>query len=722
MSMEQALQTFFEECRELLQQMEDILLQLERVPDDPEAVNAMFRAAHTIKGSAGLFGLDDIVAFTHTVENLLDMVRDGKVGITSALVAELLLCRDHIGDLVEHAASGGEINAEFRNQGDMLSARLREFMGEAPELGNPQVPAERATMVEASGGGKVDGDTWHISLRFGKDVLRNGMDPLSFIRYLATLGEVVSIHTLVDAMPDGDSMDPESCYLGFEIDLRSDADKKTIEDVFEFVRDDCQLHILPPRSKISEFMDLIRRLPEEDAMLGEILVKSGAITQKELEEGLSAQWDVDAPLGEILVEKETVQQPVVEAALEKQKQIKESRVQEAKFVRVHADKLDSLINMVGELVIAGASAGLLAQRSKDGPLQEATSIVSSLVEEIRDGALKLRMVEIGETFSRFQRVVRDVSKELGKNIGLEISGAETELDKTVVEKIGDPLMHLVRNSMDHGIESRELRLQRGKSECGQLRLNAYHDSGSIVIEVGDDGGGLNREKILNKAIERGLIQSGQGMSDSDVFKLIFEPGFSTADQVTNLSGRGVGMDVVKRNIEALRGTVEIDSAEGKGTTTRIRLPLTLAIIDGFLVGVGESFFVVPLDMVQECVELSEEDRRNGKEHGFLNLRGEVLPYVRLCEQFEISGAGSRRESVVVVQYGNQKAGMVVDDLLGEFQTVIKPMGQVFRNLKGISGSTILGSGEVALILDVQALVQVAASNEAKSLARVSVQG
>ncbi|HUW76164.1 MAG TPA: chemotaxis protein CheA [Gallionella sp.] len=716
MSMDQALQTFFAESRELLQQMEDLLLQLEHTPDDGEAINAMFRAAHTIKGSAGMFGLDQIVSFTHTVENMLDRVRDGHLHFNSDLVAELLLCRDHMEMLVDHAiAGGGKLNADQQHHGDVLTAKLIELMGgnhaDDHAKNAAQMPALRDDRLESSGGSEVSSDTWHLSLRFGKDVLRNGMDPLSFIRYLTTLGEIVSLHTILDAMPDADSMDPESCYLGFEIALKSDADKKTIEDVFEFVRDDCLVHILPPRSKIREYLELIRTLPEEDELLGGILVKIGAITQKELDEGLTSQWFKDAPLGEILVEQQTVQRPVVDAALDKQKQVKEAKVQEGRFIRVQADKLDDLINLVGELVIAGASANLLAQRTKDSTLQEATSRVSGLVEEIRDGALKLRMVEIGETFNRFQRVVRDTSKELGKDIHLEINGADTELDKTVVEKIGDPLMHLVRNSMDHGIESKELREQRGKPAKGTLRLNAFHDSGSIVIEVGDDGGGLNRERILNKAIERGLVTTGQTLSDREVYNLIFEPGFSTAAQVTNLSGRGVGMDVVRRNIESLRGTVDLDSEEGRGTTVRIRLPLTLAIIDGFLVGVGGAAYIVPLDMVLECVDLAGEAQQDSRDHNYMNLRGEVLPFVRLRDQFDVEGKAGRRENVVVVRYGGQKAGLVVDELLGEYQTVIKPLGKVFSGTRGIGGFTILGSGEVALILDVPSLIQQAAKKE-----------
>ena len=719
MNLDQALQTFLIESRELLQAMEEALLNLESEPDDKEAIGAVFRAAHTIKGSAGLFGLDAIVAFTHVAENVLDRVRNGEVAVDSDLIALLLSAGDHIADLVEQvAARGGEPDAATRATGTELVERLRAYLGAAPSKepsAEAGLPVERDAALESSGGGLVGSDTWHISLRFGQDVLKNGMDPLSFIRYLATLGEIVSVATLPDALPPVEEMDPECCYLGFEIDLRSQADKATIEGAFEFVREDCKLRILPPHSRVEEYIQLIKELPEDKVRLGEILIASGALTQNELEQGLvcqeAAPGQAGTPLGEILVGQKLVQQPLVDAALEKQKQARDHKAQESRFIRVHADKLDELINLVGELVIASASTGLLAQRSRDAALHEATSTMSRLVEEIRDGALQLRMVQIGETFNRFQRVVRDVSKDLGKDIGLAISGGETELDKSVVEKIGDPLMHLVRNAMDHGIESAELRRERGKPARGTVRLNAYHESGSIVIEVGDDGGGLNRDKLLAKGIERGLVSPNQNLSDQEVYALIFEAGFSTAEAVTNISGRGVGMDVVRRNIEALRGTIDIDSAQGVGTTIRIRLPLTLAIIDGFLMGVGSASYVVPLDMVMECIELSDTERQETREHNYINLRGTVLPFIRLREHFREQGQASRRENIVVVQYAGQKAGLVVDQLMGEFQTVIKPLGKIFGNLKGISGSTILGSGEVALILDVPALIQRAVNQE-----------
>jgi two-component system chemotaxis sensor kinase CheA len=735
--MDELQQAFVHESGENLELFEDTLLRLENNPEDHDAINALFRAAHTIKGAAGVVECHYIVAFTHVVENVLDDLRDGKIGVNPDLIALLLSCKDHIGALLGVFAAEAEgPSDELKAKGDEYLARLRDFLPKPDEAETGGHPVEYENPVETMGGGMVESNLWHVSVRFGRDVLKKGMDPLSFLRYLATLGEISHITTLFDAMPDDPAaMDPESCYLGFEIGLHTTADRAAIARVFDFVQDDCVLHILPPNSKISEYVAIIDSLPEDTMRLGEILVKSGALTERELEEGLKMQGicllvsrEAEAenmpyrtpPIGEILIEQSTVPPELIEAATAKQAKVTEKKTQEAKLVRVQADKLDRLINLVGELVIAGAGANVLANRSGDGALQEATSLISRLVEEIRDGALRLRMVQIGETFNRFQRVVRDTSRELSKEIDLIITGADTELDKTVVEKIGDPLMHLVRNSMDHGLERPEVRTANGKPARGTLRLNAYHDSGSIVIEVMDDGAGLNRDKILNKAVERGIVSAEQNLSDREIYQLIFEPGFSTADQVSNLSGRGVGMDVVRRNIESLRGTIELESSPGQGTTTRIRLPLTLAIIDGFLVGVADAAYVIPLDMVLECVELSEADRQAANQRSYVNLRGEVLPFVRLRDHFEHEAPPAKRENIVVVQYAGQKAGIVVDELMGEFQTVIKPLGRLFAHLKGIGGSTILGTGEVALILDVPAMIQRAASNENRVAASLAL--
>ncbi len=697
---------FLEEATDLLQVMEDSLLELEDSPGDPDLINAIFRAAHTIKGTGGVFGFEHVEAFTHVAESVLDKVRDGAIDIDEALVALFLKCRDHIGILVESAVND-EASPEDKviSNGAELLAGLEAYLGES--VSESKVVSTGETPVEQiENGHMVETNNWHISLRFDEDVLQNGMDPLSFLRYLKKLGSLVSVVTLYDAMPEMSELDPELCYLGFEIDLHSEADKETIEQVFEFVREMAQIQILPPRANVALYAEMIESLPDDGQRIGEILVACGALTQHELEKALEGQKALGdgekSLLGDVLVKDKSVPKEIVDAALKKQEKSKKSSGNRA--LRVDADKLDRLINLVGELVISGATTNLQAQRLEDERLLEATSQMNRLVEEIRDNALTLRMVQIGETFNRFKRVVRDVSKELDKNIDLVISGGDAELDKTVVEKIGDPLMHLVRNSMDHGIESAEERLAAGKSEQGTLTLNAYHDAGNIVIEVKDDGKGLSKERILAKAMEKGLIGSGQNMTDHEIYRLIFEAGFSTAEQVTNLSGRGVGMDVVRRNIESLRGSVDVDSTPGEGSTVTIRLPLTLAIIDGFLVGVGDSSYVIPLDMVIECIELDDEERQNTGQ-GYIELRGEVLPYLRLRDVFDENQQHPERESIVVVQYGNQRAGFVVDELLGELQAVIKPMGKILQGVRGISGTTILGTGDVAVILDVLNLVQ-----------------
>ncbi|NMG72500.1 chemotaxis protein CheA [Parazoarcus communis] len=722
--MDEITSVFVTESREQLTALEAALLDLEANAGDPDTLNAVFRSAHTIKGGAGVVECEFIVAFTHVVENVLDKLRNGEIAVSGDLVAVLLSCADHIGHLLDVLEAGAtQPNEDLTAEGATILARLqRDWLAQhddaAPRSGPPSA---REEPVSSSGGGAVETDCWHISLRFGPNVLRGGMDPLSFLRYLDTLGRIVHIETLADTLPAAEQMDPETCYLGFEINFASTADKAAIERVFDFVRDECELHILPPHSKLEDYLELLRKLPEDTMRLGEILVRIGALTQTELDEGLreqtppstEAEGGEHTPLGEILVEHKVVQPELVEAAVGKQKQVSEKKAAESRLIRIQADKLDKLIDLVGELVIAGASVNLLAGKSGLSDLVEATSLTSRLVESIRDAALQLRMVQIGETFNRFNRVVRDVSRELGKDIELVISGGETELDKSMVEKIGDPLMHLVRNAMDHGIESPENRVAHGKPARGRLELNAYHDSGSIMIEVVDDGGGLNRERIAAKAVERGIIQPGQTLSDTEIYNLIFEAGFSTAEQVSNLSGRGVGMDVVRRNIQSLRGTVEVSSTAGEGSRFAIRLPLTLAIIDGFLVGVGRAAYVIPLDSVVECIEL----RQDSEGRDYINLRGEVLPFVRLRDMFGIEDVPPPRQNVVVVQYGGLKAGIVVDQLMGEFQTVIKPLGSIFRHIKGIGGSTILGSGEVALILDVQALVQRCAQHEERSAAR-----
>ncbi|GAA1040484.1 chemotaxis protein CheA [Virgisporangium ochraceum] len=698
-----AFDIFITEARELLQQIEDGLLELEGDPGNAETVNAIFRGAHTLKGSSGLFGLDHLVRFTHVVETVLDMVRAGQLDVTPGLVSALLPCADHLSGQVE-AIAGGRLlpdPAEGEEAAGLL-ALLEPFLGGAhvgpEEVAAPDVAAPTEEVAN-----------WRLCLRFGPDCLRNGMDPLSFVRYLGSLGTVERVVTMTDALPEAAEMDPETCYLTFEVDLSSTVDKGEIEGVFEFVRDDSEITIVPAETDVDRFINRIRAMPQSDR-LGDILLRSGAVTQQELDRALQVQrgrpGGADASLslvGDILVDQGIVPRQVVDAALRKQRKGGETRSPDAQTIRVDAGRLDKLIDLVGELVIAQAAASASAAAAASAGfvgMSETSGEVMRLVEQVRHSALSLRMVPIGSTLRRFERVVRDIGASLGKEVNLVITGGDAEMDKALVERISDPLMHLVRNSLDHGVELPAERQRRGKPAHGTLQLNAYHDAGSIVLEVSDDGGGLDRERILAKAVERGLIEPETVLTDQEVFDLIFEPGFSTAAAVSDLSGRGVGMDVVKRNVQALRGSVEIESTFGAGTTLRIRLPLTLAIIDGFLVGVGGSSFVVPLDRVTECVELAVE----ASHRDCINLRGEVLPLIRLRPLFGIDDEPPRRQSVVVVEESGQRAGLVVDALLGQFQTVIKPLGPLFTGLTWISGATMLGDGGIALIVDVGPLV------------------
>ena len=712
---QEALPTFIAEARELSDLMQTQLLALESGDGASGSIDALFRAVHTIKGSAGLFGLDAVVEFAHSVESLLAQLRDGRLALSMPLIALLLECHDHLEHLLAAASDVQSDPAADQRTSQQLRRRLQEFsgVGDAGSKAAPVVSERVAALALPHVDECACSDCWHISVRFMPETLRSGTDPLAVLGYLRTFGHISAIAMLDDALPSPEEFDAENCYLGFECRFETQADRARIESAFEFVRDSSIVTILPPRTQIANYIRLIQELPESEARLGEILVRCGSLTQRELDVALEAQRRMahsaaPVPLGTILVEQQKVEPAVIDAAVAKQRAAVEGRAREQRSLRVDTDKLEALLDLVSELVVEGAQNCHLSQRMRNAELNESAGRLGRLLEQLREQALKLRMVPIGSIFARFARLVRDDARELGKQVVLHTQGAETELDKTLVERITDPLTHLVRNAIDHGIETSAERTAKGKSAQGTLRLHAYHDSGTVVIEVSDDGGGLDRDKILHKAIERGLAAPGQELSDAQIFEMIFAPGFSTATTVTNLSGRGVGMDVVRRNVVQLRGSIDIASQPNAGTTVTIRLPLTLAIIDGFLVRAGASAFVIPLDMVEECLELKETDF-SGARHRFIDLRGEALPFVALREHFNLGAARTathraRRQSIVVVRCGRQRAGIVVDELLGERQAVVKPLAQIFKQVGGLSGTTILADGAIALIVDVGGLL------------------
>jgi len=675
MKMQQVLQTFFEESRELLEQMESILLDVESEAISTEQMNALFRTMHTIKGSAGLFAFDEIVHFSHQVEDVLDQLRSGTLVLSDALTGLLLQCHDQVQSMLNARLEGGSANTELA---ELVLHQLEALVADQT-LRSP--PLYEVSSLPTQKEESLSETRWLLSLRLGPDMFRNGMDPVSLFDYLQTLGQIERIACISVNLPQGDQFDPETHYLRYELIFIGHIDQSKLEQAFEFAREGSRILICPLAEATMHQAEFFTGLSDEEVAAVHQIWNQFGVSEAAL---LPATPSNEPSQGKYI---------------------------DSQFIKVDAGKLDLLINLMGELVIASAAANLIANRERQPVLIEATQTISTLVEQIRAGTLAMRMIQIGEIFQRFVRVVHDTAKVLGKPIQLQISGADTELDRAMVDKLGDPLMHLVRNALDHGIETTEIRLKKGKPAVGRLQLNAYHESGSMVIEVTDDGAGIDPEQIRAKALERGLIAPEAELSESELFKLLFKPGFTTSERITELSGRGVGLDAVQTNLEQLRGALEIDSTLGKGTTFRIHLPLTLAIIDGLLVKVSNAVFVVPLDAVIECMELAPNSEIATACTG-LDLRGEMLPLLRLSRFFNLPTTTNKRQNVVVVRFGEHQAGLVVDQLLGEFQTVIKPLGNLFRHLKAISGSTILGNGSVALILDVLSLIEIATQQEA----------
>jgi two-component system chemotaxis sensor kinase CheA len=709
----QAMPAFISEAAEQIEAIETLLLELEEQPDNRELLDSLFRCAHTVKGSAGIFGLNRVVEFTHHVETLLDKMRDGDISLNPAISTLLLQCNDQIKFLVDTAADESADTPEQKDTRADLVIQLQALTEGGGAHAAPAAVVEAAP-EESAGGPRI----WSISARFGQETFRNGMDPLSIARYLGGMGRVVSVACGTDTVPPLVNLNPETCYLSFKMELETEASREDIEGAFSFVIDDCELDVVAPETPQQKMARAIEALPETPR-LGDMLVQVGAVSQDKLDQVLSTQQQTrgmpsvaKAKIGDLLESQAGVAPEVVAAALGKQQKIRENAPSEERYIRVQADRLDAVINLLGELVIAGAGATLLARESNQSSLIEANLHMHSLIEEIRNGTLGLRMVPVGETFSRFRRVVRDTASSLGKEVNFEIVGGDAELDKSMVEKIADPLMHLVRNSLDHGLEPPQERVAAGKTSMGKLVLSARHETGAILIRIEDDGRGINRERVLQRAWNRGLIEQGVVPSDDAINMMIFEPGFSTAEQVTNLSGRGVGMDVVRRNIEALRGSLRLNNDPGKGLQVDIRLPLTLAIIDGFLVGVGKSKFVLPLEAVVEVIESGGNHVKvDASGRHCLELRGQVLPVVRLRSLYGVESSMPERVSVVVVKSMRGHYGIEVEMLLGQNQTVIKPLGRLFKALRGISGSSVLGSGEVALILDVSSLAELVTGAE-----------
>lgn len=777
-------QVFFEESFEGLEVMESSLMELDPNAVDGEIINSIFRAAHSIKGGSATFGFDVVADFTHVLETLLDEIRDGKRGITQDGIDLFLRAVDCLRELLSQLQQGDEPETEVAQElKQAFEAILRDSDGgSGGDAGAAAGPAEPAPASEQSGAAAAE-TRWHVYFRPGTDTLRTGNDPMRMLRELAALGDI-ALAPVVDALPGFSALEPECCYLAWEISLSGAIEKEQIEEIFEWVADESEIRIsaqAPAAAAAHRWSiafrpgaDMLRtgnepvRMLRELADLGELSVEVQAqqlpafaqleperaylgwqmtlvteVEKSRIEEVF--EWVVDeselsitaaqgtaaegtaaepaarepaaAPQAVKAVEAAAAPKPAAKPKAKPKAAGGEANKKpvETSSIRVGIDKVDNLINMVGELVITQSMLGQLGNDFEIGRLPNLLEGLTQLehnTRELQESVMRIRMLPISFAFSRFPRMVRDLSRRLNKKMDIVLSGEQTELDKTVMEKIGDPLVHLVRNAVDHGIELPEERMAAGKPEEGRIMLNAYHQGGNVVIEIVDDGRGLNRERILSKAVDKGLIseRDAGSLADEQVYDMIFHPGFSTAKEVSDVSGRGVGMDVVKRNILALNGSVEISSKAGEGSKITIRLPLTLAILDGQLVRVGSHTYIFPLVSIIESLQC-KSSLVNQVAGGcdVFQLRNEYVPIIRLYDVFSIEPDSRNLDDslMVVVECDGEKVGVVIDDLLAQQQVVIKSLEQNYQKVEGISGATILGDGTVALILDIPGIVKIA---------------
>jgi two-component system chemotaxis sensor kinase CheA len=672
LEMAEIAKVFFQESREGLDAMESGLLSLGTTADT-ENINTIFRAAHSIKGGSATFGFAAVADFTHGVETLLDQMRNGVRPVTPEAIQTLLQACDCLREMV--AATEAEQPFD-KERIAALNADIAHILGEQPN----QAPTPGAHGAAADPGAANELCGWRIVFEPVVDLLRVRNEPTRMFAELSCLGHF-NARADVSRLPPLDELDPESCYLSWTIDIAGEVSRAKLDEVFDWVDSRCRVEITPT---------------------GSSPIAAGTAPGAPAAPAIAAASNdpksapADAPRGSALVSA-----PAQKAA------------GESGSIRVATEKVDDIINLVGELLITQSMLSGFADGIDTNDLDRLRQGLSQLARntrELQESVMQIRMLPISFAFNRFPRIVHDLSRKLGKKVELKLLGEGTELDKTVLEKISDPLVHLVRNALDHGLETPDRRRAAGKHETGTLELAAFHEGGNIIIEVRDDGGGLNKPKILQKARERALVAPDQDLSDEQIDNLIFMPGFSTAEQVSDVSGRGVGMDVVRRNIHDLGGHVQISSKEGLGSTIRIRLPLTLAILDGQLVRVGKEIYVISLLAIVETIQVARErvNTLAGRTEVF-RLRDEYLPVVKLCDQFgvEPDSRSATDGLLVVVEADGKRAGVLVDDLLAQQQVVIKSLESNFKPVSGIAGATILGDGTVALIIDVPDFIRAA---------------
>ncbi|MCR6497663.1 chemotaxis protein CheA [Shinella sp. CPCC 101442] len=660
MSNPDPISVFRTEAAELLEQIESGLLDLTRSLDDRDQIDAVFRGLHTLKGSGAMFGFEALAAFTHHCETAFDRVRKGDVPATHELVSAVLSAQDHMRALLE--TPNGDHDAMSASLLDNLHRAVNGAGSPTPAVSIAPTAAPRA---EAAGGMRE----WRIRFSLPVNAMANGTNPLGLLDEMRDLGECRIVADTAK-VPDLATLEPRDIHLAWDVTLKTEKPRSDIEDVFIFVMDDMELDI----------------------------------TQIAAEGPAPAPVAAAIPKAVVVTEREA---PAIQAANDSK------QAKSAENVRVPAERLDEMMDRVGELVIAQSRLTQLAGSAADLGLRSVSEEIERLSGELRDTMMVLRMMPVASLFSRFRRLVHDLSRETGKEIELVTEGESTEVDKTVIDRLADPLVHLVRNSIDHGLEQPEERIAAGKDPKGKVILSAHQTGGEVIITIKDDGRGINRERVRAKAESSGLIQPGQALSDPELLQLIFQPGFSTAQAVTNLSGRGVGMDVVKKTVEALRGAIDITSKPGDGSEVSLRIPLTLAIIEGLLVRVGGGCYVIPLSAVEECLELSLEDDLRSRGRSFISLRDSLVPFLRLRELFRTGTQPDQHQKVVVISTGSERVGLVVDQIIGDHQTVIKSMSKLHHDVATFSGATILGDGSVALILDVTHLVAAGQHQEAQ---------
>lgn len=748
-SLDKIAEVFLSEANDLLDKLEEYLLELEQNPDDMDTISAVFRSMHTIKGSAGMFGFDAISRFTHEAETTFDEVRNGRVAVSSELITLTLQARDHIREMLDNentpaiaaeterlikefqvyllkhdktgkSSTAGSPSAQDTKDSAAQTAQCTQseqteqaaqLAPSAQSTSSTQSATDSAAKNKAAEKAELIGEeppeiTWRIKLEFSPDVFVNGTRPHALIAELAEMG-AISISPHFSGVPRLHDLNPEKCYVSWDVILTTTKTEEDIKDVFIFLDDTSKISI----QKITDPDQASFGAPKK---LGEILVDKKLVTQEDIKDVLGGQ----KPIGTLLTEKKMVSREDVQAALAEQKHLKEQSEKKnqelnAQTIKVNSAKLDKLIDLVGELVTFNARLNQVASSVSSQQLSTLGEQGERLILELRDTTMDMRMLPIGTIFSRFRRLVRDLASGTHKDIELITEGAETELDKTVIEKLNDPLVHLIRNSCDHGIELPEERTKKGKNPTGKVRLRAQHAGAFVLITIEDDGAGLNREKIKAKAVERGLINANDELSDSEIDNLIFMPGFSTAEKVTSISGRGVGMDVVKKDITSLGGSVTIQSAQGKGTVFTLKIPLTLAIIEGILVQLGENFYILPLSNVVECLEFDQPIKKNAF-CSSMKIRDEMMPFIDLRTFFSVEGERPEIQQMVIVTDQDSRVGLIIDRVIGNYQTVIKPLGRLYQNVSGLSGATILGDGSVALILDVYKLSDIVRQLDTKA--------